>query len=128
VTGRGLPEDNIVDAWVGLESLLFTAGTGEITYRASLRLAALIGRDSAERRQLLKAARDDYGIRSRVVHGVRLEASALESSARRARDFLRRALSTVLLMNGVFDPEVIESDLAAAGWAQADPESGGTSA
>src|SRR5438552_17248754 len=60
----------IVASWVGLESLLCRgASTTEITYRASLRLAALVGQDSTERRALLVAARKTYHARSTILHG-----------------------------------------------------------
>lgn len=113
VAAGGSPSVVLVDAWVGLESLLFRGGSSEITYRASLRLAALIGRDGPDRQSVLVRARQAYGGRSKVVHGADTSKLDLPALASASRDFLRRALLAVLAKPSRFDPETIEHDLLA---------------
>jgi hypothetical protein len=110
-------DDAIVDAWVGLESLLFRGpSSGEISYRVSLRLAALIGRDADDRRKLFREIRRrGYDARSKVLHGSDTSGLDLATLAGEARGYLRRALIAVLLMQAVFDPENIELELVAQG-------------
>jgi hypothetical protein len=105
-------EDTIVDSWVGLESLLFSGGaSGELSYRASLRLAVLIGRDAAERRRLFSEVRKAYDARSRVLHGANTGSLDLPRLAADARGYLRRALVAVLGLTSAFDPNSIEGEL-----------------
>lgn len=112
VCAGGLPDDNIVDAWVGLESLLFTGGSqGELTYRASLRLAVLIGHDGPERSALFREVGKAYGVRSRVLHGSDTTALDLPRFGREARAYLRRAIVAVLRMPSSFEPDTIEDRL-----------------
>lgn len=113
VTVGGPPQNTLVDCWVGLESLLFreASATTEIRYRASLRLAALIGRDATDRRSILLEARSTYDARSKVLHGADTRRLDLPSLAASSRDHLRRALIAVLTAPTAFDPNSIESAL-----------------
>jgi hypothetical protein len=66
------PIDSIIDAMIGLESLLLNkkgndGATGELTYRFSMNYATLFNAEQREYRRIL--ARDVYSIRSRIVHG-----------------------------------------------------------
>jgi len=111
VVSGGRPQSLIVDAWVGLESLLFRDSASEISYRASLRLAALIGATGEERRTIFAAARKAYRARSTIVHGSDPSKLELEAIAASSRDYLRRALIAVLSWPTPFDPNVIEDAL-----------------
>jgi hypothetical protein len=107
----GRPQGLVVDAWVGLESLLLRGGTTEISYRASLRLAALIGRDADERRSVFAAAKRAYNGRSKVLHGADTSRLDLPALAEQSREYLRRALVAILLLPAPFDPNSIEQHL-----------------
>ncbi|MDQ2915326.1 MAG: hypothetical protein M3T56_19040 [Chloroflexota bacterium] len=112
IAAGGSASSVIVDAWIGLESLLFRGGSsGEIIYRASLRLAALIGRDGADAQSVLRQARTAYNGRSKVLHGADTGKLDLPALAAVSRDFLRRALVAVLAKPTLFDPETIEHEL-----------------
>ena len=112
ICAGGPPDDVIVDAWVGLESLLFTGGSqGELTYRSSLRLSALIGRGGPERTALFREVRKAYGVRSSVLHGADTSTLDLARFASEARGYLRRAILAELSMPGVFDPDTTEEGL-----------------
>lgn len=111
LTAGGRPQGLIVDAWVGLESLLLRDQTTEITYRVSLRLAALIGGDPVERRSVFAAAKKAYNGRSKVLHGVDTSKLDLPALAEQSRDYLRRALIAILALDIPFHPNSIEDRL-----------------
>ena len=69
--GRGTSEDNLIDCWVGLESHFAPDSSSEVTYRATLRIAALLGRTATARVALLETMRASYSWRSKIVHGRR---------------------------------------------------------
>lgn len=60
--------DAIVDVFVGLESLLLRDNT-ELSFRLSIRTAALLSKRKIERAVIYKAVKKAYGFRSQVVHG-----------------------------------------------------------
>jgi Apea-like HEPN len=123
VVGGSRPQNLIVDCWVGLESLLFReeSATSEIRYRASLRLAALIGTDAQNRKSVLASARKTYDGRSKILHGADTKKVDLPALATESRDYLRRGLIRVLTTAGPFDPNVIEEQLLAQGLDQPPP-------
>jgi hypothetical protein len=71
LSSRDKPEDGLVDAMIALESL-FGTGQGEITFRLSVALAWLLGKDGDDRNAKQKEIAVLYGLRSKVVHGGRL--------------------------------------------------------
>lgn len=63
-------DSQLLDAMTALEALL---GTGtELSFRLAFRVAGLLGASDKERARLLKAMREFYDTRSRIVHGGRL--------------------------------------------------------
>lgn len=111
LTFGGRPQGLIVDAWVGLESLLLRDQSTEIAYRASLRLAALIGHDADDRRSVFAGAKKAYSGRSKVLHGAETSKLDLPALAEQSRDYLRRALVAILMLDDPFDPNLIEERL-----------------
>lgn len=63
-------EDKLIDAWIGLEALLLAGMEGELTYRASLRLAEFLGTDGATRKEIYHDTKLSYAWRSIIVHGL----------------------------------------------------------
>jgi hypothetical protein len=111
LSAGGRPQGLIVDAWVGLESLLLRDDATEIAYRASLRLAALIGPDAADRRFVFAGAKKAYNGRSRVLHGADTSKVDLSALAEQSRGYLRRALIAILMLDAPFDPQATEERL-----------------
>jgi hypothetical protein len=92
------PEDALVDAVIGLESL-FGTGQGEVAFRLQTALAFLFGTDASSRATIHAEVRELYDARSKLVHGGHLElAHELYAMVSRAvnllLDSLRRLLTT----------------------------------
>ena len=66
------PEDALVDAVIGLESL-FGTGQGEVGFRLQTALAFLFGTDEASRAKINAEVRALYDARSKLVHGGHLD-------------------------------------------------------
>ena len=62
------PEDRIVDFVISLESL-YTSNEYELSYKFSLRIAALLGSSPREMVGLQRMMHDIYHMRSKIVHG-----------------------------------------------------------
>lgn len=62
-------EDKLIDYWIGLESLYAQDGTNELKFRASMRIAAYLGRDFYEQKSIHKQMAYSYDWRSAIVHG-----------------------------------------------------------
>lgn len=62
-------EDKIIDYWIALESLFTSDTTQEIKFRASLRIAGLLGANVDEREKIYNEIRHSYDWRSKIVHG-----------------------------------------------------------
>lgn len=84
--------DAFVDAVIGWENLFGSAN--EALLRISISFGRLLGTDAASRRAISKRVKEDYELRSQLVHGARAELPASEVAA--ARD---RALE--LLLDGL---------------------------
>lgn len=66
-TGRDNPNDSLVDAVIGLESLF--GGRPEISLSVASGVANLLGEDVDDRRRLFECAKEIYDARSNLVHG-----------------------------------------------------------
>jgi hypothetical protein len=87
---RRAAEDRLIDCWIALEALVLSDSTQELSYKAAMRIARLIGHDSAERLELFGRLKHLYSARSKVAHGsVLKDAQAL---ADEAHEILRRVL------------------------------------
>jgi hypothetical protein len=106
---RVRPEDQIIDAVIGMEALLLAAlrnedRRSELKYRFSIHYATLF-ESSSERRRAFKVAKDLYDLRSTLAHGgdvghlpcrVGEERLTLVDAAKRARGALRRTVNRFL--------------------------------
>jgi hypothetical protein len=64
---RTNPLDRILDAVIGMEALLLTGITSELSFRFSLNYAMLFPQE--QRQSAFKFAQDIYGLRSKIAHG-----------------------------------------------------------
>lgn len=90
------PEDRLIDLWIAFEALLLPDGTDELSYRAAVRIAQLVGRTATEKRAAFDLARSSYRRRSKVVHG---ESSGddLGKVTEQTRQLARKAVRAWLL-------------------------------
>lgn len=66
---RTVPEDQLIDLVIALESLFSPVEKTELRFRISLSAALLLGKDPDERRDIMDFIRDMYDHRSALVHG-----------------------------------------------------------
>ena len=108
-------EDSLIDAWISLEALLLGGENGELSFRASVRLAELLGTSGNDRQDIYDATRNSYKWRSIIVHGLRRGRFARQNPLRKTvqdtKDMLRSALLKILELRGPFVPADIESEL-----------------
>jgi Apea-like HEPN len=121
---RELDEDALIDACIGLEALFGDRG-GEITYKLSLRLAAVAARSplrglDMSPTEIFRMMKKIYEYRSRLVHGdrnaedrrmVELSDGSSTSVPRLAVKFLRHSLLSVLEHPDLARPERVDFDL-----------------
>ncbi|WP_139226411.1 HEPN domain-containing protein [Pseudovibrio ascidiaceicola] len=95
-TGRDEPEDSLVDAVIGLESLF--GGRAEIALSVASGVARLLGDNLESREELFKRAKDIYSARSALVHGNRDKIKKLDVPSLRlsAVELLKRSILTLL--------------------------------
>lgn len=82
---------------MAFEALLLPDGTQELSYRASLRIARLVGRDQTTRKMSFEQAKSSYNIRSKVVHGDKVNPNKLRQTLDQTRSLAREALRSYLL-------------------------------
>lgn len=61
--------DKIIDIMIGFESLFLTGIQDELKYRLSVYVAAFLGKDAKEKKEIFKVIKEAYQFRSSVVHG-----------------------------------------------------------
>ncbi|TAN20596.1 MAG: hypothetical protein EPN33_14600 [Acidobacteria bacterium] len=85
--------------WMALESL-FGTSSGELAFRISQRIAFFIGDDDLDSRKIFAFMKRSYGLRSKIVHGVRAgaahEMGISEESLYGLETCVRRALGIIL--------------------------------
>lgn len=109
-TERTSPEDSLLDYWIALESLFMTGINSELKFRASLRIAAMLGRTPEERVTIFEDMSNSYNARSEIVHGTickRDTSQIIELT----RSHLQTALLTILSSDEPFDPTTVEKQL-----------------
>jgi hypothetical protein len=104
--------DTLIDHWIGLEAI-FGDGSGEITYKAAMRLAHFVGYGPRDRTFLFRALIESYKARSALVHGS--QAAATLSARLVASYALRTSLLSILLTGREFDVKALDDSIAAAG-------------
>jgi hypothetical protein len=113
-------EDKLVDYWIALESLFTSDSSQEVTFRASLRIAAFLGQTADERESIYSDIRHSYNWRSAIVHGDTInpgkikelnKKGTLPEVTKRTRSYLQTALLKLIEMDESFDPRRIEQQL-----------------
>ena len=108
-------EDKLIDAWISLEAPLLGGLDGELSYRASVRLAEFLGTNGADREAIFQATRTSYTWRSIIVHALKnkkfTRKNPLEESVHLTSENLRTALLKVLELPSRFDPSKLDADL-----------------
>lgn len=66
---RFTDEDRVIDYWISLESLILPTEEAELSFRAPLRVAYLLGDSPEERAKIYHGLRQSYSLRSWLVHG-----------------------------------------------------------
>jgi hypothetical protein len=97
-TERQNPSDRLIDASIGLESLLLQGSNDELSFRLALRGAWLLGQSANERSEIFGQLKKVYDSRSRVIHGG-IQAPAEPAIVDAAVDSLRRALRKIAELN-----------------------------
>lgn len=111
---RDDPEDQIVDHWIGLESLFAQDSNSEVRYRASLRLAIFLGQNAPERRRIYGLAKTTYDWRSAIAHGNNKrrqnlkEASSIRDISVTVGGYLQDVLIKVIRNPNAFRPNELE--------------------
>lgn len=90
------PEDRLIDLWIAFEALLLPDTAGELSYRAAIRLAQLVGQTAEDKRAAFNFARRSYDRRSKVVHGQPAK-DDLGKVVEETRELARKALRAWLL-------------------------------
>jgi hypothetical protein len=102
-------EDQLIDAWVSLESIFMPDGeTREATYRLSLRIAYFLGHTAVEREEIDRHANKSYRLRSDIVHGRAHDPRELKQMLARTSELLRTTLRTIILTGEPPDVERID--------------------
>lgn len=90
------------DVCIGLESL-YREGAGETLFKLSISLAWLLETDPLQRERLMIAVRETYSLRSKIVHGGKVNQKPLTATATQAvilaDRLFRRSILTHLLNN-----------------------------
>lgn len=88
-------EEEVINLAIALEALYLTSGM-ELSYRLSLRVASLLGKEYADKTkaQIAREIRDFYNKRSRIVHGETADINQEEVST--IRDYTRKSLQKFL--------------------------------
>jgi len=100
----------MIDYWIALEALFASDGRGELKFRCSLRIAAYVGVDAADRVAIYKDMRDSYDLRSDIAHGTEPKVN-VAVFAGRTRNCLRRALIRILDSEEFHPPTRSEEEL-----------------
>jgi hypothetical protein len=107
---RSRHQDRLIDAVVGLESVLLQGIRQELGFQFSLRGAWLLGRTSHDRLQWMDKLKRVYIARSEVVHGdARGHTKLDDATVAISVDALRQVLARIAL-NG-WDPKQLQAAL-----------------
>ena len=107
-------EDKLIDYWIALESLFVPDAAQELSYRTALRIAAFLGTNGVERKQIYEQMKESYRLRSEIVHGsIRKQKKKVGSAEliNLSRSYLRQALLKILESSHRFDPSRLEAQL-----------------
>lgn len=94
-------EDQLLDLWIGLESLFVPDGRkGEITYKLRVRMAYYFGESFDQREKIAEFIKRSYNHRSEIVHSGKVFGNRLADEVNLLRQMARAAILN-LTMEGV---------------------------
>jgi hypothetical protein len=105
---RHYPGNKAIEGAICLEALLLGDGENqELTYRLRLRAALLLTTNLNARREISRAIRDFYNLRSTTVHGLATSAdeAAQNACAKRGLEICADALRAIVKMNKKYIPQ-----------------------
>jgi hypothetical protein len=105
--------DSLIDLWVAFEALLIPDGSAELSYRASMRIARLVGTDVEGRKEVFKRARRSYNARSQVVHGTNVSPKDIAEVLDDTRMLARSVIGQWLLEPPPGGVEALDNDMLA---------------
>ncbi|MDF2679077.1 MAG: hypothetical protein K0R47_267 [Brevibacillus sp.] len=91
-------EDQLLDLWIGLESLFVPDGKkGEITYKLRLRMAYFFGDSLEQREKIAQLIKKSYNHRSEIVHSGKIFGNTLSDEVNTLRLMARAAILNVAM-------------------------------
>lgn len=90
------PEDRLIDLWIAFEALVLPDAQQELSYRAAIRIAQLVGRSGSDQKEAFDLAHLSYRQRSKLVHGD-LKTKELGGIVEKTRELAREALRAWIL-------------------------------
>lgn len=91
-------EDQLLDLWIGLESLFVPDGKkGEITYKLRLRMAYYFGETLQQREKIAQFIKKSYNHRSEIVHSGKVFGDAIKTEVSILRLMARAAILNVAM-------------------------------
>lgn len=91
-------EDQLLDLWIGLESLFVPDGRkGEITYKLRLRMAYFFGDSLQQREKIAQLIKKSYNHRSEIVHSGKIFGNTLSDEVNILRSMARAAILNVAM-------------------------------
>ena len=94
---RQSDEDKLIDFWVALEGLFLRKEMGELSFKGAVRIAHFLGQSTDGRWRLYQEAKKSYTVRSKIVHGERVDEAKLEAARSQTEEIIRAALRAVVL-------------------------------
>lgn len=67
-----------------------------MSYRLALRCAYFLGEDGEKRRKIFETLKDAYNIRSKIVHGERVQSKSLSELLMNIEEYLRESIKMFL--------------------------------
>lgn len=67
------PRDSFLDLMITLENLFLKKTSQELSYKLSMRMAYILGKDKKDRINIYRFIKDAYNLRSKIVHGEKLD-------------------------------------------------------
>jgi hypothetical protein len=91
-------EDQLLDLWIGLESLFVPDGKkGEITYKLRVRMAYYFGEDYEQREKIAQFIKKSYNHRSEIVHSGKVFGDKLADEVNILRRMARAAILNIAM-------------------------------
>jgi len=111
---RDSHEDTVIDACIGLESLLSDGDPNEMTHKLALRCAALSKLYKKSQVEAFRDIKSIYAVRSAIVHGGRRKRRkklSVEGASVKAVNYLVMTIKVLLEHPEYLEPSKIDTDL-----------------